>query len=516
MGWLDRVNDQVDALRRARALQTVSRSTEACAILDEVVRTTTDPYARADALVQRLSALINLGRTAEFTRAIEEASAAARDLAEPSLHGHLNALAAVAAHHQGALDRCVTHLVKAARALNAVEDPDRDTAWAWHDLAMAYSYLGFHGYALSAIERARQLGLTAGIPEETFAAPGIRLRNAVALDHAGDSDGCLRVLRDVGTDLTRFLLGGRADQLRPSSLAAYGYAAARRAALGDRVEVGTDVDPVRLLAEGADSARARDMRQLGRVCLAVASGNPIEAVTLLDAARVSSETLGAAEPARLRSIAYARAGDHAAAHRADRHAFRLAAQRSDRLRDVYIEGIAARIDHEEMRRAVARYEGEALTDPLTGLPNRRRLERYVAAVVTAGERVVIGVCDLDGFKAVNDRHGHHSGDLVLQRVAGVINRVMRRRDFVARYGGDEFVVVLSGAGMADAVEVARRIEAAVRTEDWESLVPGTPVGVTIGFAEVNASGAGIREALGAAFEAADREMLRAKAHHRVS
>ncbi|MEW2144582.1 GGDEF domain-containing protein, partial [Micromonospora vinacea] len=235
MGWLDRVDDQVDALTHARALQEASRSAEAYVLLERVIRTTTDPAARADAMVQRLSALINLGRTAEFTRAIEEASAAVRDLAEPYLHGHLNALAALAAHHQGALDRCVMHLVRAARALGAVADPDRDTAWGWHDLAMAYSYLSFHGYALGAIERARQLGLTAGIPEETFAAPGIRLRNAVALDHNGDSDGCLRVLRDVAADLARFVRAGRAGQLRPSSLAAYGYAAARQAALGDQV-----------------------------------------------------------------------------------------------------------------------------------------------------------------------------------------------------------------------------------------------------------------------------------------
>ncbi|MEU6207176.1 GGDEF domain-containing protein [Micromonospora musae] len=516
MGWLDRVEDQVDALTQSRALQEASRSAEAYTVLERVLRTTASPRTRADAMVQRLSALINLGRTAEFTRAIEEASAAVRDLAEPYLHGHLNALAALAAHHQGALDRCVTHLVKAARALGAVEDPDRDTAWGWHDLAMAYSYLSFHGYALGAIERARQLGMAAGIPEETFAAPGIRLRNAVALDHNGDSDGCLRVLRDVASDLARFLHSGRAGQLRPSSLSAYGYAAARRAALGDEIEFNSDAEPARLLAHGGDSARARDMRELGHVCLAIASGRPIEAVARLDTVRVSNETLGAAEPARLRSIALSRAGDHAAAHRADRLAFRLAAQRNDRLRDVYIDGIAARIDHEEMRREAARYEGEALTDPLTGLPNRRRLERYIASVVARGEQVVIGVCDLDGFKAVNTRHGHHSGDLVLQRIAGVINRVMRRGDFVARYGGDEFVVVLPGASMSEAAEVARRVGAAVASEDWEALVPGTPVGVSIGFAEVSGTGPALRDALSTAFEIADREMLRAKTRPRAS
>ena len=306
--------------------------------------------------MQRLSALINLGRTAEFTRAIEEASAAVRDLAEPYLHGHLNALAALAAHHQGALDRCVTHLVQAARALGAVEDPDRDTAWGWHDLAMAYSYLSFHGYALGAIERARQLGLAAGIPEETFAAPGIRLRNAVALDHNGDSDGCLRVLRDVAADLARFV-AQRAG--RPAAARAAWPRTATRRPAGPRSATGWSPAPTSTRpgcsAHGGDSARARDMRQLG-------AGLPGDRRRAARSRRSPGWTPSRSPPRR--SARPSRPG--CAASRSPGPAttrprtgptgcaFRLAAQRNDRLRDVYIDGIAARIDH---RRCAARRAG---------------------------------------------------------------------------------------------------------------------------------------------------------------
>jgi diguanylate cyclase (GGDEF)-like protein len=490
---LDQLAENVEELSRAGELQQKGRSAEALPILDQVLTVATDPTTRGYALVQRFGVLINLGRVAELSPAMTAAANAVREIPDPFLRGQMHAFAALGAYLQRHLDRGVTHLVQASRALAAVRESDRETAWGWHDLAMAYSYLGFHGHALTAIEQARQVGAAAGLAPEIFAAPGIRLRNAVSLDHQGDTDGCLRVLRDIDAELSRYVAIG-ADQMRPGSRAAYGYALARRAALGEE----TEADAAAWLTGGGDSIRTRDLHHLGNVCLTIAAGKPAPALAMLDAVPVSPEVLGAAEPARLRSICHAAAGDHEAAHTADRYAFRLACQRMDRLRDGYLDGVAARLDAQETQRDAGRYGDESMTDPLTGMPNRRQLERYVGAMLERGERAAIGVCDLIGFTAVNVRHGRHCGDLVLQRIAGVLNRVMRRGDFVARFAGDEFVVVLPGADPAQAAEVSRRITAASNAENWQILVPGTPIGLAAGWSEVGANGRTLSAALAAA------------------
>jgi diguanylate cyclase (GGDEF)-like protein len=473
--WRDRFGEDADAMTALCDLMVGGRVAAALRAAERVVRTGTNPYARANAHILRVCSLVNLGRTTQYTAAVDEAFAAIRELPDRYPHGHVHALAALAARQQGAPERGLTHLVHAARALGAVNGVDPDLAWGWHDLAMAYSYLGFHAHALDAIERARTIGGPAGIPAEHFAQPGIRLRMALSMDHHGDTDGCLRVLRDLSAELDRYC---RAE-LRPSDQVAYGYALARQAAL--------DVPPPRrpgpLLSSGVEGQRARDIAVLGNVCLMIAAGKATDALTRLDAVTVSPDTLGPAEQARLRSLAFSAGGDHAAAHQADRHAFRLAAQRTDRLRDVFLEGIAARLDHEDVRRSVARHDSDSLTDPLTGLANRRYLERYLAAMTERGERAMVGTVDLAGLAAVNEVHGRLSGDLVLQRVAGVVARVLRRDDFVARQGGDEFAVVLPAGTAEHAAHVAARISDAVAAEDWAALVPGTSIGVTVSWAD---------------------------------
>src|SRR6185503_16810347 len=130
---------------------------------------------RADARIYAVAALINLDRHDEYAAAVDAAFDAVRAYPEPGRYGRLHALAAVTAYRFGSLERCVTHMVRSAQALSAVELSDSMTAWGWHNLAMAYSYTGFHGHALGAIERAREVAAAVGLPASDFVAPGIRL-----------------------------------------------------------------------------------------------------------------------------------------------------------------------------------------------------------------------------------------------------------------------------------------------------------------------------------------------------
>lgn len=112
----------------------------------------------------------------------------------------------------------------------------------------------------------------------------------------------------------------------------------------------------------------------------------------------------------------------------------------------------------------ARLERMAKTDPLTGAANRRELEsRFTLSAYRhsrTGEQFSIIIIDLDKFKAINDRFGHLEGDRVLESVANVIKNTIRTNDLLARWGGDEFIVLVEG-GLAHAQGVAARIHEAV-------------------------------------------------------
>lgn len=117
-------------------------------------------------------------------------------------------------------------------------------------------------------------------------------------------------------------------------------------------------------------------------------------------------------------------------------------------------------------RLVAEMKAGSLTDPLTGLDNRRAFQEKAALKLKTARRYKIPVCaivvDLDYFKEINQTYGQAAGDAFLVRVAQVLRRVIRESDLVCRYGGDEFVILLDHADLRRARHVVERLQEALR------------------------------------------------------
>ena len=126
-------------------------------------------------------------------------------------------------------------------------------------------------------------------------------------------------------------------------------------------------------------------------------------------------------------------------------------------------------------------------DSLTGIYNRGHFDASFssefAAAASAGHDLALLFIDLDHFKRINDTHGHQAGDAVLQSTASLLSRTVRAQDLVARYGGEEFVVLLPGQGMREAVALATRMLATLRTHthplDGQQVVVTASMGLAV-------------------------------------
>ncbi|MGH9509903.1 MAG: sensor domain-containing diguanylate cyclase, partial [Terriglobales bacterium] len=145
---------------------------------------------------------------------------------------------------------------------------------------------------------------------------------------------------------------------------------------------------------------------------------------------------------------------------------------------------------------------EAITDPLTELYNRRffdvRLKQEVERARRAGRPIALLFLDIDRFKQINDQYGHQAGNLVLSQVARVVRQSCRSADVPARWGGDEFIMLLTEANPSSLEMVACRIRDGILQTNWD---PVGSVTVTMGIAIMPDDAENLEDLLRAADEA---------------
>ena len=149
-------------------------------------------------------------------------------------------------------------------------------------------------------------------------------------------------------------------------------------------------------------------------------------------------------------------------------------------------------------------KGLALTDPLTGLLNRRGFVEQLEQLPTGAG--TLALLDGDRFKQVNDRLGHAEGDRVLRALADRLRDRLRKQDMAARWGGDEFVILLRETDEQEARAIVKRVQLSLRRRPIARL-DGRPVNFSVGFAPLSGK---TMEAVTEAVKAADAEMYATK------
>jgi len=147
-------------------------------------------------------------------------------------------------------------------------------------------------------------------------------------------------------------------------------------------------------------------------------------------------------------------------------------------------------------RLIAGYRDAADRDPLTQVLNRRGFERMLKQNSGAqAPKGAIIACDIDHFKAVNDRYGHAAGDRVLAACAKILQIIVPRGGMVARFGGEEFVVYVPQIGAREAKALAETMRQAVADYDWRALGISSGITASFGIGELASTDASIHDAI---------------------
>ena len=163
----------------------------------------------------------------------------------------------------------------------------------------------------------------------------------------------------------------------------------------------------------------------------------------------------------------------------------------------------------QARRVIEEHKRRATHDGLTGLPNRdayqHRLEEELARKARYGGALTLVVADVDHFKRINDNYGHLAGDKVLQLLAKALRKSLRDVDFVGRYGGEEFVILMPETNAEEALAATEKLRTRVEASPFNFRKERVPITMSFGISEFHAL-----EDAETVFERADKALYRAK------
>jgi diguanylate cyclase len=136
-----------------------------------------------------------------------------------------------------------------------------------------------------------------------------------------------------------------------------------------------------------------------------------------------------------------------------------------------------------LSRELQKAKKEALTDALTGLSNRKAFDQFLAGLSNKGNLAngsfALLLLDIDDFKKINDTYGHQTGDNILVLIAGKCREIVRSNDFIGRYGGEEFAVILPSSSLRNGVKKGRQIKKAISAARHKHTLNGADTGITL-------------------------------------
>ena len=405
--------------------------------------------------------------------------------------GRHYAMAAIIAVMRGAADVAVDHAVKAVAAVED-EQPSMELAMTLGQCALAFSQAQLFPLSIVVIEDAIAAATTVGQPTARFRtqAAHIQLTWGMRQDHLGITTDSEQRWKEV----VRHYEAAMAEEHTLPELFVR-LAHAERALVAARMD---DPAGARRFHTKAGEPTTHQTPTLRRV-LAHAEG----AVLLAEGRYAEARAVLAAlwhsvrkhrVPARTEDVPLllARTAEAEGHWEEALRWYREVYTRYGRVQYAMWESRATaarlQLEQEALLRRTRQLETDALSDPLTGVPNRRafdtNLPRLISHAHTTGTPLTLAIIDVDHFKTVNDNHGHPVGDEVLRRIATILRTSSRDADHCARYGGDEFVLCLPTPA-TDAATALDRITHTIATHPWPTISPGLTITITTGTAELS-------------------------------